>query len=235
MTKKNPDRRIIAAAVVNGVIFLSAAVVSFIGVVFGAGDGQLGNYVIGPGYFKPYTMDSNILAGIASLIMLIFIIRELRTGKAVPKWAVLVHFMATACLLLTFLIAAAFLAPMMVTEGHSYFVIFGQDMFFFHFLNPMLSILSFTLLYKAPRLSKRDTLFGMIPTIIYSIVYLLMVVVFKKWDDFYNFTFGGQYKLIPIVIIVMYGLILGLSFLLLCLHNRGIEQSVLNNEAEKTG
>ena len=52
-------------------------------------------------------------------------------------------------------------------------------------------------------MSRREALLGVIPVAIYSVVYLVMVVFLQHWNDWYGFTFGGRYGLVPVVIIVM--------------------------------
>ena len=221
LTEKN---RLILTLIVNGVILLSVAIIAAIGMCQGAGEGQVGSAVIGLGYLKPYTMDSNLLAGISSLIIVICTVRNLVAGKdTTPNWAVTFSLMASACLLLTMVVAACFLAPMRVMMGQSYFSMFSGDMFFFHFLNPILSAFSFTVLLRTRCYCRRDCLWGMIPTIIYSFVYLAMVVFLHRWEDFYNFTFGGRYQFVPLVFLVIYALVLLMSLFLVYFHNRTVK------------
>ena len=54
----------------------------------------------------------------------------------------------------------------------------------------------------------------MAPTVVYSLVYLVMVVVLKAWPDFYGFTFGGNVLFGIISLIVMYFVTLVISVLL---------------------
>ena len=44
----------------------------------------------------------------------------------------------------------------------------------------------------------------MLPLVLYSLVYLTMVAILQQWPDWYGFTFGGKYALIPVVMLVMY-------------------------------
>lgn len=220
-TTSSKNTKQILSIIINSFIFVSTAIVATDGFFNGAGDGQLGNFVIGFGYFQAFTMDSNILAGIASLFVAICGMKSLvKKENTAPKWVEYFHLMGTTCLFLTIITVVLFLAPM---EGKNFLIMFKKDMFFFHLLNPVLSIISFTLLQKNHRLTKKSFLFGLAPTVLYSVIYFLMVVVFKKWEDFYNFTFGGKYYLIPVVLIVMYSAVTGLSLLLIKLHNKNIE------------
>jgi len=210
--------RVNKTILLNSIIAINVVVIATIGIVFGAGEGQLGNYIIGWGYFKPYTMDSNILAGIMAILVLVYSVRD-RHNNGIPRWLIRAYLMGTTCLVLTFLIAATFLAPVKVMSGSNYFTMFSKDMFFFHFLNPLLAVISFLALADGEKLSRMDSVIGMIPTIVYSIIYFVMVVVLKLWNDFYHFTFGGKYYLIPIVVVVIYGTTYTISSLLIRIHN----------------
>lgn len=96
---------------VNVLIVISVSILATRGFFFGAGGGQVGPNIVRTGYFKPYTIDSNIC--------------------------------------------------------------------------------------------RKDCILAMTPTIIYSIVYFIMVVILKRWNDFYGFTFGGRYAILPIVVAVI--------------------------------
>lgn len=196
-------------------------IIAGLGIAFGAGDGQLGTYIIGVGYFKPYTMDSNILASVMALMVVIYtIINRHDDSKPIPRWLLRAYLTGTTCLVLTFIVVAAFLAPTQVVSGRSYWMIFSGDMFFFHFLNPLLSVITLVFLLKDNQFTKTDRFIGMIPTIIYSIVYFVMVVVLKQWEDFYHFTFGGKYYLAPVVLVAVYGVAFLTSFVLTQVHNQ---------------
>ena len=210
----------IVIIIVNAILVLDVAFTAISGMVNGAGGGQVGDHVVGLGYLKPYTMDSNLLMFFAAVLMIAFCIKNLSYGEDVtPRWVVTFYFMGSACLFLTMFIAAAFLGPMKVLQGENYFVMFKDDMFFFHLVNPVISIFSFEFLIKKYSYRRRDCLMAIIPTVVYSLVYLVMVVLLKKWQDFYGFTFGGRYYLVPLVLIGIYALVWGLANLLCHLHN----------------
>jgi len=208
------------AIIVNFIIFMNAFVIATIGIVCGAGEGQLGTYIIGWGYFKPYTMDSNMFTGLVALIVAVYTLININSDeKQHPKWLMRAYLMGTTCLVLTFLIATLFLAPMQVMNGRNYFLMFSKDMFFFHFLNPLLATISLVILLKDIRFSFVDRFIGMIPTVLYSIIYFVMVVVLKWWGDFYHFTFGGKYYLVPGVVVIIYGVTYVSSYLLTRIHD----------------
>ena len=221
-SKKNS----IIMIMINSLIFISTAVVAGYGIFHGAGSGQVGSSVIGWGYFIPYTMDSNLLAGISSLILIIFAIRSIASSQnKLPRWAVTFQLMSTTCLCLTMAVAAVFLGPQKAMMGQGYFSMFQGDMFFFHLLNPVLAIISFTCLIRDYAYRFPECILAAVPTILYSFVYLFMVVFLKVWDDFYNFTFGGRYNMVPLVFVVIYALVLFAGCILIRLHNRNNNKS----------
>lgn len=195
---------------------IAALTLTVKGFLYGAGDGQVGSDMIGLRYFMPYTIDSNILGGVAALLLLAM-------NRNVPKWLAQMYLMATACLTLTMVITAGFLAPTTVMMGGSYFVMFSGDMFFFHFVNPVIAILTCTCLLNEHQFGKADCIIAMIPTIIYSFVYCLMVVILQRWEDFYNFTFGGKNEIVPIVIIVIYTMVYVIARVLTRAHNKSLK------------
>ena len=66
---------------------------------------------------------------------------------------------------------------------------------FMHLLTPLLAMLGFCLLEKQPELRFRSVFLGLIPTMLYGIVYAMLVVFQKRWLDFYGFNIGGHWKL----------------------------------------
>jgi len=217
----NDKREKICVIICNAIIAFSTMFFATSGILNGAGDGQVGKHVIGWGYFKAYTMDSNIFMGIVALLVLGWTVRDwLRKEDTLPKWMETLYLTGTTCLVLTFLITATFLAPTRELRGEGYFSMFQDEMLFYHLLNPVLSVICFTCLQKKYTFAPRESFKGTIPTILYATIYFIMVVIVKCWEDFYNFTFGGRYYVIPLVAAVVYGVVYGISRLLILLHNR---------------
>ena len=101
-----------------------------------------------------------------------------------------------------------FLAPYASALGMGFLFLFEENCFFVHLLNPIAAIVSYLWFERGGDIELKDSLFGIIPTILYSIVYFIMVVFIGEenggWPDFYGFTFGGRMYLVPVVIIGMY-------------------------------
>lgn len=201
--------------VIHLFITISTVLLTLKGVFYGAAKGQLGENMINLGYFKAFTIDSNDLAAIASLIMaVILIISLVKKGFKTPYWSVVLHFASAVSLGLTFLTTAVFLAPNQVAAGNSYWLYFSGDMFFLHFLTPVLSMGTYVFGEEDYKFGIKENIFGIIPMILYTIVYVINVVFLKTWSDFYGFTFGGHGSAVVPVIIVVLAVTFGIGALL---------------------
>lgn len=169
--------------------------------------------------FRYFTNLSNIFAAAASLIVLIFSVKNTVKDKYfLPEWVMTLKFSSAVALALTFITVTVFLAPITVTRGLSYFHLFEKNYFFLHFLTPVLAIISVIFFERAKNFKFRYCVFGILPTVLYSFLYFYMVVILGKdnggWPDFYSFTFGGNMKIIPLTGLVIYAATFGFCALL---------------------
>ena len=80
-----------------------------------------------------------------------------------------------------------------------------------HLICPLLAIFSCFLLETQPPLRFRCTFLGLLPTFIYGVVYIVMVVFRRAWFDFYGFNMGGFWYLsAALMLIATFLLALGL-------------------------
>lgn len=154
--------------------------------------GGAGNMdVAGTRCFRYFTIDSNVLAGIVSLASAYFSIRSLRGGEG-SAWADRLKYVGTVAVAVTFLTVVFFLGP---TQGYA--KMFSGATFPLHLVCPLLAIISFVFLDSRRQISLRETLLGLIPTALYGIVYLIMVLIIGwqngGWVDFYGFNRGGMW------------------------------------------
>ena len=165
--------------------------------------------------FRYFTMLSNILAAIAAVIVAGFDVKNLiRDEYAFPRWVLILKYAGTVAVTLTFVTVVVFLGPMVQALGYGYFTLFKNENFFLHFLSPVLAIVSFICFERIENFKFIETLYGVIPTVLYSFAYLPMVVIGKEnggWPDFYMLTFGGHMWVAPISLVVMYGATFGLA------------------------
>lgn len=157
--------------------------------------------------FKYFTVDSNVLMGIAALVYAIYLFLVLRgTDTAVPHWCVLLKLSATASVALTMVTVLVFLAP---TCKKGYLAMFTGSNFFFHLTIPLLSILDFIFFVQGKEIRFAETVWGIIPAVLYAAAYACYVLkhaengkVSKKYD-WYGFVQGGtQYAALAALIVV---------------------------------
>lgn len=195
----------IILAIIHLFIFVATVILTIKGVFYGASDGQLGENMINLGYFKAFTVDSNDLTAIASLIMFVyFVISLVKKEDKIPYWAVLFQYISAVAVGLTFITTATFLAPTQVSIGNSYWLYFSGDMFFLHFLTPVLAIATYIVGPAEYTFKRKENFLGLIPLTLYAIVYVTNAVILETWSDFYGFTFGGHKQVVVPVLIVIY-------------------------------
>ena len=167
--------------------------------------------------FKFYTVDSNILIGIASLLLAINEIKLLNKKiKEIPIFIYILKLITTSGITLTFITTAFFLAPQ-----YGIYAMYNNNNLFFHLIIPILSIITYVIYEKYDNKYKYAPL-GMLPMFIYSIYYTTNIILhlntgglsFKS--DFYGFLQGNInniYIVIPFIYFVTYLISLLLIFL----------------------
>ena len=170
-------------------------------------------------HIASFTILSNIFLGVIALISAIIAIKNPKKpfSSKISTW----YLIAATSAMLTFLVVIFFLAPMRAMNGKNYFDMLLEQMFFLHFLNPILGAVSFVFfLNTKEKIGLKPRLLSILPPVIYSTPYMLCVCVIKCWPDFYGLTFGGKYYLIPLDYLVVCGIMFGVSSALVALHNR---------------
>lgn len=158
------------------------------------------------GMFKFFTVDSNIFMGI---IALIYAIKEI-TNKEITKTMYKLKLMATTAVSLTFIIVFTYLGPI---SKDGIISLLQNSNIFFHLVIPVLSIITFTLFERTNKLKFKDSLYGIIPTIIYAVLYLINILIHMENGkvspvyDWYWFVQNGVKTAIivaPMIIIISY-------------------------------
>ena len=127
------------------------------------------------GMFKFFTVDSNLLMGIISLIFILYEINVLKNKKEdIPKNIYILKLMSTTAVGLTFVTVFLYLGP--ISKGGIPSMIRNSNLFF-HLLIPLLSMITFTMFEKTNKLKYRYSFWGLVPTMIYAIFYLINVLV----------------------------------------------------------
>ncbi len=159
--------------------------------------------------FVYFTTISNIFVMMTSLIALPFGVISFVKKKDLPKWLYILKHISTTYLIITFLIVNLLLVwlvenPMELYEGKELIT---------HVIAPFLAVISFLLIPSQKINFKKEVLAILIPVIIYSIYYLIMVFILKVWSDFYSVGFFYPYSL-PLFLILFLLANFFISFLL---------------------
>ena len=171
---------------------------------------------------KFFTVQSNVLAGIASLVFVIYFWREQKTKKKIPMFVHILKFIATIDLMITFLVVALFLG-FITDEG--YFSMYANSNFLFHFLIPVLNFISFVFFERAPRFSLKHTFLGIVHLVLYAVFYIIVVLTHFQdgtIDLHYDWYAFAQRGLLVAFICAIIVLTLGylISFLLYKINNK---------------
>jgi hypothetical protein len=160
-----------------------------------------------------FTILSNIFLGVVALISAI---RALRHQKPLTT----LYLVAATAACVTLVTVLFYLAPSRALQGKNYFDMLLEQMFFCHFLNPLLGIITFIFLLDGPAPGRRAWLLATLPVIIYAAPYVLFVVILKIWPDFYDLTFGGRYYLTLLVASLFISMTFLIAFLLSFFHKK---------------
>lgn len=144
---------------------------------------------------KFFTVDSNLLLGLAAVLMAKEEKKALQAGSAaIRPGVVLFKYVAVVSTTLTFFIVAAVFAPGM--PGGYYSLIKNTNLFF-HLIIPVLGMVSFIFFEDGRTIRFRDTFLGLVPMVIYGACYSANVFahvsggnVSRKYD-WYGFVSGG--------------------------------------------
>ena len=178
--------------------------------VMGPEDGFSDNKI---SMFRFYTVDSNVLMGIVSIITTVYEVK-LIIGKIekIPNKLYILKLASTVGVALTFIIVVLYLAPI---ATYGYFSMFRNANLFFHFLVPVLSISVFCFFEKTEEIKFKHTFTGMATMLIYSLFYLTNVLVHTENGkvsteyDWYWFVQNGIWTaviVVPIIFLITYGI-----------------------------
>lgn len=211
--EKSSNKNLKTSCILNTIIFvftIFASILMFTGFKFMHGyEIVLESTKIG--MFRFFTVDSNLFMGIVALI---FAIKELKLIKGsineIPKRMYILKLMATAGVTLTFITVFMYLGP--ISKGGILSLLMNSNLFF-HLLIPVLSILVFVLFEKTDKLTLKHTFYGLIPTVIYALYYLINILVHMENGkvsviyDWYWFVQNGVWTGIivcPMILFITY-------------------------------
>ena len=136
--------------------------------------------------FRYFTVLSNVFCAFAALLLLL---SEL--FGAMPAWIVVLKYMGTVAVTVTFLTVFLFLLPASKSlEG----LLREWTEIVMHVITPLLALISF-LGFENRGFSPWIIPLGILPVILYGWLYLSRMVLQKVWPDFYGFNKDGKWKL----------------------------------------
>ncbi|MCR4562689.1 MAG: hypothetical protein K5694_05775 [Bacilli bacterium] len=200
---------LIITLIVDVAVFVSAAVSFFMMFFSGGGVLQARNVAI----FKYFTVDSNVLLGLASLLMILVDILLLCKKEINKRVFTLLYFAGATGTTLTLFTVLFFLGPVF-----GYPIMYVGANFFMHLLTPVLGLFRFLFLgLNGKKIDWKWSFVGVAPTLIYGIYYMINVYSHNGFGnpdyDWYQFGKGG-----PVVSIFVFLLMLaatyGVAFLL---------------------
>ncbi len=212
----SPAAALIIDLILNLIIAVSSAAVI---ISYFLSDADVGGEPERKVTLRYFTTDSNILACLAAAVMSVCDAVALASpGTGIPYFARILKYAGTVAVAVTICTVILFLLPSALAAGNTREAkaLFAGKAFVVHLSTPVLSILSFVLFENAKGFTFAESLWTMLPAVIYSVVYLIMVVFVKRWPDFYGFTFGGKMYMIPVSVIGIYLLSLGAATLMRC-------------------
>ena len=131
-----------------------------------------------------YTEDSNLFALLASIVMVVAMLRRWKSGETVPRWVRMFRYMATCLLSVTFFTVVFILTPM--TGFNFKFMLLEGSSLYLHFLCPVLAMILLVFFEKKPKLPWKSALWALIPTGVYTLV-LVPLNILRIVDGPYPF------------------------------------------------
>ena len=163
------------------------------------------------GRLRFFTIDSNLLMGIAALVFLIQQIKLLKGKiKEIDKKYYIFNLMSTSAVALTFIVVLVYLGQIAPNGLYSMYV---DKNLFFHGLIPFVSMINFIFFTNTDKLKKKDIYYGLIPMGLYAIYYITNVIVHIENNkvsekyDWYYFVQGNIWKVffvVPLIFLVSY-------------------------------
>ena len=158
--------------------------------------------------FKFYTVDSNILMGVASLVFLIYEFKIVEKKiKEIPRIVYILKFVSTVTILLTFLVTIAYLGPL-----YGFYAMYNNTNLFFHLIIPILSLVTYVF-FEKHEIGYKHAYYGIIPMLIYAVYYSLRIFAHLNGKgvsykyDFYGFLGGNLnnvFIVAPVILVITY-------------------------------
>ena len=143
--------------------------------------------------FKYFTFQSNIFMGVVAFIYAYYqLLILLNKRDKLPHALLVFNHVGVTAVGLTFLIVIFFLAP-----GYGFDKMYNNANLFFHALVPLFAMANYMFIEKECAIKFKETLFSIIPSLLYGIVYFIVVASLNAYGDinidFYMFGANGPF------------------------------------------
>ena len=177
---------------------------------------------------KYFTVDSNILMGLFALLTAAHQRKVLKGERDdIPARTYVLNLTGTVGVTLTMLVTIFFLGPT-IGQTYGFFSLFARSNFFFHLVNPVLSIITFLCFEKSSKIAFKHTFTALIPMLVYGVYYAAEAfthmtdsVIDKGYDWYGFFAQGPQSAFIVLPVILVSAWLI--SFMLWKLNRRNTE------------
>ena len=153
--------------------------------------------------FRYFTILSNILSAIASLIVVICAL-----SGTLPFWAQLIKYAGTAAVTVTMLTVLLYLLP----ASRDWKGLLTRAELFLHLICPLFAIVSF-LVFEKTSMPLWTIAVGAAPVPLYGVLYMKKVVYSPeetRWEDFYGFNRNGKWP-VSFALMALGGVLIALA------------------------
>ena len=199
------NKRFITSFILNILVFL--LVITGTIIMFTIGSGALTSKRLS--VFKYFTFQSNIFMGVIAFIYAYYqwLVLKKKIDK-IPHVLLVFNYVGVVAVSLTFIVVIAFLGP-----GYGYDKMYNNANLFFHALVPVAAIVNYLFFEKETKVKFIETLFAVIPSTLYGIVYFIVVASQNAYGDlkidFYGFGKDG-----PLVGVFNFFAIVAISYII---------------------
>lgn len=206
------------------IALIAVAIIGFV-ILFAELNPQTDPSNAGYKHLKFFTIDSNILMTIFAVVSIVYIVlKKTKTINEIGKPIYILNLVGTAGVALTMFTTLFFLVPFSGVVHEAFFtpkVLLTGSNLIFHIINPSFAVIAFICFFKTNQIELKETLYSLIPIVIYSIFYLSMAYTHidpttgkpQAWFDWYKFCSFGVVA-VPFILIGMYGIAFMLTWLL---------------------
>ncbi len=172
MSKK--EKGFLITSLIINILTIFAVIGSFVYSFFLTGEMAL--TAKGLNSLRFYTVISNLLLAILAIPLVINEFISLKKNELkISAYASGLKFLGVAGTTITILTVACFISPMEVKNGGSYLTTFQGPNLIYHFISPLLALVSFCVFESNQKLKFRKTPYGLISILAYASFYILNI------------------------------------------------------------